>query len=357
MKIGIITVYNGMNSGSFWQAFALKHILNKKNHEVFFLDRKGEGTASKFYQIGKVIKTLFLSGPKEGIHKFLSFKKFLYKQRQEFRVIQMKDLKNMDCLIIGSDTVWNMDSKHFRDNYKIYWGISLNHANINAYACSVANTSYDSIVKYSDIKLGLKKMNHIAVRDQQTYDIIEKISNQEVELVCDPTLLLTSEEYITLLPRRIESKKYIFLYLFEDLNEMHQKELIEFAHRNDLVIISGFEGNKYCDKTIINTPDNFLNYMMYAEYIITDTFHGNVFSVNLQKQFVSIDRKKTKVTDFLKLAGVENQLTDSKQSLISSMLCKIDYSIVNEKIELLRKQSMNYLKKIEENCNGSNSQL
>ena len=114
-------------------------------------------------------------------------------------------------------------------------------------------------------------------------------------MVCDPTLLMSEKDYLEISKDVKEKYKYIFLYLFEDLSKTQGDKLKEFAKNNNLKIISGKSNNYYCsDKHIINAPQTFLNYMSNAEYVITDTFHGVIFSTNLEKNIWLLIEKKSK---------------------------------------------------------------
>lgn len=247
---------------------------------------------------------------------------------------------------MGSDTIWNLDSKYFQDNYKKYFGGIFEEKIVASYAASIANTSFEKISKYEDIPEMLENLKGISVRDQKSLDVISQLTNKKIDIVCDPTVLLCKDDYKKLIKDEPIEKDYIFLYLFDRLNEKQIKRLKEFAQKRNLKIISGNNKLAYCDKEVINLPYNFLKYMYNATYIITDTFHGTVFSSNLEKQFVVINREKQKVNNFLKQIGLERRIIDNSDERIEMLLEEIDYNECKEKLENIRNSSIRYLKEV-----------
>lgn len=313
---------------------------------MFFIERKG-GSSSILFKVKAVIVESLKKGIKKGIKKIKTFKEF-GKEQKEFKIIKKDSnkYKNVDLILLGSDTIWNLDSKYFRDNYKKYFGGIFKNKVVASYAASVANTSFEKISEYKDIPEMLEKLRYISVRDQETFSTITKLTNKKVEIVCDPTILLNKGDYKEIIKNEIVEKDYIFLYLFEKLSKKQIKSLKEFAKKRNLKIISGNNEFEYCDKEIVNVPYNFLKYMYNATYIVTDTFHGTVFSSNLEKQFIVINRKKQKVNNFLKQIGLEERIIDNSDEGIERLLEEIDYNECKEKLENIRNSSKQYLKEI-----------
>lgn len=346
MKVCIVTVYNSINSGSFWQARALGIVLNSLGIEVVYLRRKNTffSTSSKIYQLMIIMNALL----KKGIRKTEKVTK-IYKEFAEcqkvFKVIPNKKIyfNDIDLFILGSDTIWNLDSKFFDKNYKTFFGGDFKGKDVISYAASIANTSLDKIKKYKDIPEMLNNMKGISVRDEKTYKMVDELSNNDVKIVCDPTMLLRKEDYKNIEKTPIERDKYVLLYLFQSLTEEQIRNIKEFASKKKLKIINIVNDVNWSNKNILNTPNNFLNYMLYADYIITDTFHGSIFSINLNKQVVIIDRNKNKVNEFVKNIGLKEKLINDNN--ISDNLEKIiDYSFINSKLEEFRYKSLNFLR-------------
>lgn len=346
MKICIVTVYNSINSGSFWQAKALGKIFESLGAEVVYLKRKNsiDSSSSVINQALFILKKLLKHGFFESKRAYQMISDFK-KNQANFNIIPNKEkfFNDIDLFVLGSDTIWNLDSHFFSNNYKIYFGGIFKNKKVISYAASIANTSIGTIKKYKEIPIMLNNMKGISVRDENTYRMVKELSQNNVQIVCDPTLLLTRQEYLNMGKNPKEKKNYIFLYLFSKLSKDQAKNIKEFAQKHNLKIIGGVNNDEYCDKCIVNSPNNFLNYMLYADYIITDTFHGTIFSANLEKNFVVINRNKQKVNNFLETVKLNNRLIN-EGTITEKFTETINYDYCNEKLEEFRNESLNFIK-------------
>ena len=85
---------------------------------------------------------------------------------------------DIDCFILGSDTIWNLDNKYFASNYKRYFGGIFGDKKVITYVASVGNTPLETFKEYSDIPNMLEKISHISVRDEDTYHIVKNLCNK-----------------------------------------------------------------------------------------------------------------------------------------------------------------------------------
>lgn len=342
MKLCIVTVYDSINCGSFLQAYILKEKCEKMGFEVYFLKRSiVEKFLLNIHHYGKAIKNLFACGLKSYFEKRNIDREFK-KMQKKFKTIRMKDVKNVDFVIIGSDTMWNINEKYFKRNYKLFFGGCFPGVHQITYAVSVGNTKMNEINRLKNINNYISNFDKISVRDDYTKFVVEEAKKCSPVVVCDPTLLFNKNEYKNIIYKRIEKEKYIYLYLFNDLSDIQKKNIKKFAMNNNLIIIDGTNDKKWANKSIYNTPELFLNYMFYADYIITDTFHGTIFSINFNKKFVVINRNKNKVNEFLEKCNLKNRLIDS-QNLTDILIRKIDYKKVNNLLNDFRKKSVKFL--------------
>jgi len=341
MKVCIVTVYNSINSGSYWQAFSLGKYLKENGHEVYYYKRNNKGASASLCEKMKHIISLLIRFKFKAMVNYLKTIRDFTICNKNFNIIDEGEIDKIDLFILGSDTIWNLDTKYFTNNRKVYFGGAFQNKKKISYAASVANTKIETLNKYSEIKTYLNDIFKISVRDKHTKEVISNLINKEINIVCDPTLLLTKNEYEKLLTNN-EEKNYIFLYLFKDLNEKHIIEVKKFAKENNLKIISGIKDCKWCDKSIVNAPQNFLNYMYNAQYVITDTFHGTIFAVNLNKNFIAINRNKNKVNEFLNKCNLNDRLI-SNQDIKQIFDKTIDYSFVNKILDEYRKESIEFL--------------
>ena len=343
MKICIVTVYNSINAGSFWQAYALGDYLKSKHNEVFYLKRDKSGTsASLKNKIVEDLRYLKKNGFDSFIKSIIMHQEYK-KLEKNFSTINKNNIEDIDCFILGSDTIWNFDSKYFLDNIEIYSGFKLpKNKKIVSYAASFGNTSIEKIHYINDIKKKFSNIDVISVRDNYSGKIINKFFNKNCDLVCDPTMLFEKIDYEKYINKNEEKNKYILLYLFKKLNDNQLKSLIDYAKKNNKQILEFNTATHSKFKIIMNTPINLLNYFYYADFVITDTFHGTMFSVNLEKQFYVINRNKNKVNDFLKIVNLENRIINDNQSFIKSNYSFIDYKN-NKNLTILRDNSRKFI--------------
>ena len=338
MKLCIVTLYKTINSGSFLQAFALKEYLSSIGYEVYVLSYN-YSLKTRFIDILKYPKTLVFDGYKNYKDYIHTNKKFKELQKKLNLIPYKKAEKNIDLFVFGSDTIWNIESRNLFKLRNILFGILFKEKRKISYAASFANTKYDDIVKHDDIINALRQFESISVRDNESAKIIDAICDCSADIVCDPTLLVEKKVYKRLINNTIDYK-YIFIYLFDDLNSLTKNEIISFAQNNKMKIISGTKNYKWCDIKVSNSPDSFLTYMNNAEFIITDTFHGTIFSTIFNKNFITINRNKKKVNDYITKVNLENRLIQDGESINSLITNNIDYMEVNNLINNYKNKSI-----------------
>ena len=346
MKVCIVTVYDNINSGSFWQAYALGQAIKMLGHEVYYYKRNKKGASPSIaIQLKKIIKLtshLHFLEAYDYLRQIISFR--ITPQKYTIIDKSSKIYGLIDCFILGSDTIWNLNSEYYKNNKSIFWGDIFNGRRLVSYAGSIANTKQETIINDEEYSNSIKRWSVISVRDEYTKNVLTRITDRQVHLVCDPTLLFKKDFYSNICPQ--QTGNYIFLYLFKKLNHNQDLQLRAFAVKNKLKIICGTERNisSQTNRFIINCPYNFMAYMLGAKYVITDTYHGTIFSTNFNKQFVVINRNLIKVRDFLSLIGLANRIIDRESDINIAMNQTINYDYANQKLQELRCCSLNFLK-------------
>ena len=339
MNISIITVYNNVNSGSFLQALALKKILEIAGHTVTFLKRKSNNGIKYCLvtSLKKLLKLRFL----EVSHLWKAYFSFKV-ARTNFPVIPVNKVGTIDCFAIGSDTLWNFGVERFEKEKKRYLGLLFPEKRSVSYATSIANTKYEVLLNDNVIVNGLNKLGAISVRDAYTKEIVDKITGKESTLVLDPTLLLSREEFAKL-EAKCSDSEYILIYMFERLNKEMEEKITELRQKTGKKIVS-FGGHRaFADINISNDPFKFLYYFNHADMIITNTFHGTIFSIINRKPFADFGGHKKKVTELLDMLDLSSQLCETPDDIEKILNQKIDYDKVEEKLSVMREQSKDYL--------------
>lgn len=325
-KCAIVTLW-GDNFGNKLQNYALQEFL-KKNYEldVYTLVYQNERTKTKNGIKDKVIskvnsirnKILYKKQLNDRKNKFLEFSKN-YINKFERIITSKEDFKKLndefDFFIVGSDQVWNTywEGK----NPFFYLNFVLPQKRIS-YAASFGINSIDK--KYKDmIATELKKFNIISVREEQGKKIINEMIEKEVEVLVDPTLLLSTEEWKTFSRNSRYSnitEKYIVTYFLG--KDKHKKELRKLNKKTGYKIINLIDLNQ--KEFYSANPIDFVYLIKNAEYVFTDSFHACVFSIIFDKEFWVTSRQA--LTSGSMNSRIENLL--NKFSMSDRFIDKID---------------------------------
>lgn len=345
MNICIITVYNSENCGSYLQAYSLMKVLEEMGHNVFFFERKMTGKnfgpiRHARESVKKLLKGDLWSAKAEWI-RYLSFssaRKLLKVYNEKSEIFQKTKL-----IIIGSDTIWNFDSKFFYDKRDIFLGTKFKNKKIITYAASIANTSYDMILKNNEILEGIKNISNVSVRDKYTKKLVDRIRKENVSVTVDPTMLLRKEQFFEL-ENKISDSNYILIYYFGKISDKKRRNILKLKSQTGKTLISFGEYISWADKNVVYDPFAFLGYFHNADFIITNTFHGTIFSVLYEKKFADYGADKYKIKNLLEMIELEVCICDENSDLNVLINTEIDYSFINEKINKLCQSSLRYLK-------------
>lgn len=346
MKLCIITVYNSVNCGSFLQAYSLGEVLSGLGHNVvYYKIKRNVSPPSRLQILKSFIKNCYRNNLGTAFLRLKSSLLFWYAEKN-FKIISEEEENTNPCdvYIFGSDTLWNLDSEHFLKDYDLFWGLRFKDKKKCTYAISLSNVTYEALCNYTFTKQALNEFKGISVRDKHTSDVISKITNRDVLQVCDPTLLVDKSTF-----KRFEKEKlpfeYCLLYVFHDYDfeETFIDEIKLFCHKRHLKLVSLGEYRKWCDCVLPYSPENFITLFKNASVIFTNTFHGTIFSLIYNVNFVALGDAKIKVNNLLQEYGLENKKYVKGEKLETYFLSKIDFTRVNRIILEKRNISLNYL--------------
>lgn len=338
-NICIVTLYKSYNCGSYYQAYALGEYLKQKGYNVNYLKINYTIFSTLLTKL-KPLKRLLVNGLKSYKKYKNEIKKFK-KLQKKFKLISRSRVnKKCDVIILGSDTIWNFDSNNLYKKRNIFLGTFFKKKKI-AYAVSVANTKLENYKKNKDIINDINKIENIAARDDYTKRELSSVTNKNVSVVCDPTMLIEKDIYLNNITERKIKEEYIYVYTFEDLDSIQIEKITSYAKNNNLKIVSGIKEYSWADIHMDNEPKSFINGIYYSKYVITDTFHGTIFSTIFRKNFIIINRNKNKVNDFVKKIKLKNIIVNNDIDLIEKITKKTEY---NEKeINNYIKESKKYI--------------
>lgn len=342
MKICIVTVYNSLNYGAYLQAYALNKVLNDYKNEVSFLKtgaRKPFKTTFKLF-LSKLLKFKFKEAKFELI-KLLNFQGPIKK----FNTLTNNEnlLKMQDIIVFGSDEIWNISRKGVKD-YPILFGKGIPDNYFVSYAPSINTTNLEQIKESIDFQEAIEKFNRISVRDYHSLNTLKKITSKDIDIVLDPTFLLKKNVYSEL-EEECNERDFILVYGYNhDFTGEQINKIKEFAKSVNLKLISVGFYNNWCDESVAASPFMFLSFMKNAKFVITNTFHGTIFSIIYNKQFVTYAGNKVKIIDILKRLNLENRIVTDQQKLGGVIKDQIDYQNVKTILEEQINNSYVYIK-------------
>lgn len=370
-KIAILTQPLHVNFGGTLQAFALQRTLIGMGYEVETLNYN----LKKSSDLKKILSSLK--------HKILSNKSifpFFEKELQIVRVEHNKfiknnlkyskslyshqDLKNyiesqgFDAVIIGSDQVWRVAYSPRIESFFLDFLSHNNQIKKITYSASfgIDQWQFDEN-KTIEIKRLLRKFQSVSVREKSAVELCQQYLDVEVKHTLDPTLLLEAKEYLELLntkQKNINNIGKIFVYVL-DKNKSKEKMIENISRELDKEIFYNQpeknNKNSYFIKDLepyIYPPiESWIESFFDADFIITDSFHGTVFSILFNKEFIVInneDRGNARFESLLELFDLKDRLVScDDEGYLKLIRKKTDFEQVNKKLNKLRLDSSKWL--------------
>lgn len=361
LKIGVMTWFRYENYGTALQAVALQEVLRSMGCRPFLIDYRPRSKKDRFEPLtlaalidkaaGKV-KRMFQgqARPYSSDQRSALFSSFITKHCEitapansypELKLLASE----LDGCVCGSDQVWSPNC--FDENYYLPF---VEGAKRISYAPSFGASSIADPEIARRVKLLVANFKALSVRETTGADIIEQLTGMRSQVVVDPTLLLDKAKWNQLASEGGESKrKYILCYFLGDPDRYEHSALeCSKALGLPLVSIPTVFGQNHSAKYEVG-PEEFLRLFMDASYVLTDSFHGTVFSVNfgipfsVYKRFSDSDPRSqnSRITSFLKLTSLEERLVPA-DCLEFSSAC--DFTEANERLEKMRTSSILYLR-------------
>ena len=328
-----MTVYDSMNYGSFLQAYALKTFLEKEQHEVSFLKWNKNKNIAWNSVIKPIVfrKSISIRGIKAGMGRIESFKSI----KGYFR--ETDTVRGLDLIIVGSDTLWDVARTNFRD--KALYGCFESDIPVISYAVSCSESTEDDFKKYLEITKSIRCFKNILVRDYHTKTVVKKSLGIDSEIVCDPTLLVNENTW-KLYPIKKDLSNIILVYTYEFSSEIigHLKK---FSREKELKLVSLCIYQPWCELHLNCTPLEFPSYLKLARYVVTNTFHGTIFSVLSESNLISVKNGNKLKNLIQELFGYDISLNSqcTYDEFLEKTFCEIDFKKIKIKIYEYRERS------------------
>lgn len=373
MNVGILTFHASHNCGSMLQAFALQYVLEHKfnvNCEIINFSNKG---SRDLY--GMFDSRLSMAGIRHNINNVLHYRK-IKQVRNDYILFSSKYLKKTkehystcrslrgideryDIIISGGDQVWNIMCQDADDAYFLNFA---NNVKKIAYSPSFGAMNIMKYAKNPDIyKRYLLDYDYLSIREFNGQKWLKDLINIDVPLMPDPTMLLTKAEWDNIFNIPNMHKDFIFNYAFNYGNEENNEKLKEISLATKLPVYimdaNSFTMNNLGKKYgFVLYPESgplaFLKLMKSAKLVITQSFHGTLFSCLFNKVFWPYRNKKITNSSDDRAASLTTQLGiyDRYKTLgeinIDEIFTPIDYNIVNKKITELSDKGYTFLNNV-----------
>lgn len=348
--VGVIGLWYGRNYGSMATYFALHQVLTNKFHlSVLMIDNPLGGAGEYDDKVG----------PGVVARRF-------YDMSKRYKLDDLGVLNNTcDSFIVGSDQLWNVGlSRPYRQMY--YLGFVNDMNKKIAYGTSFGHEYRGNEEEKLVSSHNLRRFDHVSVRDKLSYDIAtNQFGVDNVTEVCDPTFLCPLEEYQKLidLNDRKQDGKFLLAYIL-DPSEQIGKELEKISEEQNCKIVvvlneppKTWEDNK--NRLCLTGKGNievrsevtlfeWLWLYQNTEAVLTDSFHGTIFSLIFEKPFITLINRKRGGERFISLLtplGLLDRLFENPTDFSANkeMLKALDYTDVNKRLNEIRSNSMNWL--------------
>ena len=295
-KVGIITIIDKGNFGNRLQNYALSYYCNNiLKIDTYTLENYDYLNNRKFLvlrickHIIKNIKSTKKGG--DSIDKSRFFMLFDKNIKYYEKVINAyTKLDKFKYIIVGSDQVWNPNFRRLRDVDV------LKYAKNSKRISYAASFGVEKIEKKYEKRIidDISRFDNLSVREDSGKRIIQNVINTSVEVLIDPTMLLSSEEWdkVASQPIKVPNKKYILCYFLGDNNGKRKADIDRVARENNYEIVDII--NKY-EKYYNCGPGEFIWLVKNASLVCTDSFHASVFSIIYNVSFIVYDREQQKM--------------------------------------------------------------
>lgn len=360
-KSAIITINDYANYGNRLQNYALQKYLEKNNQEVETIVIKRNIKNKSIKNIFKIPFRDLIFKIKEKIYQKIYATK-IHKRNENIKIFSKKYIKEnnkvfsdrclnnevsqqYDYFFVGSDQVWN-------PNY-INYGLSFFLSGIennkkNSFSASIGIT--DLPEDYLDTMISeLKTFNKISVREKSAKTLLENKLNKNIELLPDPTMLLTKEEWESIFYNEINIEdKYIMIYSLGPIKVSEKKFIKDIAKKNYYKII---DISKYNSEFYTINPIEFVQLIKNAELVFTDSFHGCVFSILMETPFIVTKREtansiSSRIDTLLEKYSLNNRRMVNVKKMQEKELFYFDKENAKNVLENERRIANEYIKDI-----------
>lgn len=349
MKIGLLTFHDTNNFGSYLQTYGLYKKVVDLEYDCEIIDyqcksiieREQFGRERLTFSVRQILKEIFIN--RQLRIKYKNLKSWLLTNAKVGRSYNKSNIKE-SCsqyskFLVGSDIVWGMDIIGKDTTY--FLDFENDSSKKLAFSSSIGNpwTEEDKNI----IKPYLKEFNGIAVREEESAEWVRDLIGIRPNVVCDPTMLLKSNEWTMQISEKYKGRNYVLVYFptpanIQDAQKYAKQHGLECYLINHGLPVKGFKSVRP-----LNIGD-FLSLFYYAGFVFSASYHGVLFSIYFNRQFAYYNRAhKSRMNTLACKLNVKDRNGLEYDVL---QMKPIDYEKVNKAVEEYRNYSINCLKEL-----------
>lgn len=354
-NVAIITWHYYHNFGSALQAYALQASIKKLEKNVKILNYRdlifGKYSQSKL-KLQSVLHLLFSKKTERLSYAFPFFQeKYFYQTTLVTDRQKLGDIgRKFDTVVCGSDQIWAPNAL----NTVYLLDFLPERTEKVSYAASIGLNEIP-IDKQQVYRDALKSFKAVSIREQKGAELLKDVCDIDAQVVLDPTLLLNKEEWTQLEQpvQKLIDSRFLFCYLLK-ADHNYKNRILEYAKEKNQEVL-GFSANESDNswmRILKNIgPCEFLWLIHHADTVITDSYHGTIFSLLYHKRFITIERfnsddgicQNSRIDQLRSNFGLEKEIVP--QNLPEKLsVSETDYSLFEERLGKLRVSSIGFLK-------------
>lgn len=349
-RIGILTFHRACNYGAVLQCYALQTLLSSLGYKSGVVDFRPDYIEKnyRFFSFQKFLHSIqhprlavsYIKGMSERRNRKRLFSPFA---ERFFKLIPFSASAlptDLDCVVIGSDQLWSIN--YTGGIIKTYFGEIQHRPNqkIVGYAISSNEKSLKAIGE-QQLKAFVSNFDMLSFREKSIADIVCDMTGRESVVCVDPVLLTNPEMWVPVMDNTCAQERYVLVYQVHSAGGDF-KNAVKYAEQ-----IADELGCKVVDLTDGHcTPGEFVSRFKNAQFVVTTSFHGTVFSTIFHKQFVTLkvnDTVDERAKNLLSQIGLIDRMIDFDKPVPSD---SVDFSVADKRLAVLRESSLDYLRNI-----------
>ncbi len=352
MRIGIITMPLRSNYGGILQNYALQTVLKEMGHHpiTFRMDKKEYGS----WLISSIKALMRLRTPScppwifrkrfVGMERFVDQYIDVTKRQDSFSSSNIEEY-GLDALCVGSDQVWRPMYMYYMHLEDMFFQFAKEKTLLKfSYAASFGTSDWEfsdnQIEKCSAL---IQNFKGISVREESGVELCQKYFRVTAQWVLDPTLLLSAAHYMKLCQDIPQRDKFLYAYILD-----MSTEKVEFIHKvGDIMGLQVLIVSAGADIKPDDSPEKWISYFRDASYVITDSYHGTIFSIIFHCDFLifsNLHRGNARFDSLVKMLGIGSQVISDSYQFDKST--RPDWNAIQSKWQYWKVSSYKYLERV-----------